>query len=312
MLGWLAIGFLAPAAHPQSSATAPPQTPPADRSFDVNQPMDHPEALSGVWESSDGRGGAVGIHLELMTMVPGDADSPVWVPQSWQHFNLGVFEREGPELVFGEENYFTNDPSGGRVTFEKGSLRLHFATSRARIPSVDLDLFREPDGCWRGRFHRGSFDSVVTLCRPTPGPSVALSPLVGTWSGDHGRPCVHIFESPAGTFTGWSDTLEIPGQIVFGHNSPGPHQLYQNYGDRAKVNLTGNGEISVEFNAYSAGCCSQRFAGKISADGFTIQGDFTRSPNQNPHRWTKMPGDSCVDPTTLHSFQPTGSPSSKK
>jgi hypothetical protein len=43
----------------------------------------HLEALSGVWEASDGRGGAVGILLELTTSLSGDADPPVWTPQGW-------------------------------------------------------------------------------------------------------------------------------------------------------------------------------------------------------------------------------------
>lgn len=121
--------------------------------------------LSGVWEASDNQGGAVGIHLVLLTTVSGDADPPAWLPQSWQHLELGVFQRRGPELVFGDENYFSDSPRGGSVTVENDHLQLHFAATVKTDLSFDLDLTRESDGCWHGRFHRGDFDSAVTLCR---------------------------------------------------------------------------------------------------------------------------------------------------
>lgn len=294
LLGVFAVGFLMPTARSQSSVSTSPQTSPDDRSFYLNQPVEHPEALSGVWETSDVHGGAVGIHLELMTMVPDDVDPPVWSPQSWQHLSVGLFQREGSEIAFGDENYFDDSIRGGSVTLNNGRIQLHSVSTRKDMLSFDLDLFHQPDGCWHGRFHRGSFDSVVTLCRPTPGPRIAPSPLIGTWSKDHGGGCIHIFETGTGTFTGWSDALEIPWQVVFARNIPKPHQLYENYGDLAKVHLVNNGEVSLEFEAYNPMCCSHLFIGKLSADGSSLQG------KQGPFAaiWTKVHRDSCVDSTT--------------
>jgi hypothetical protein len=314
MLGLFAIGLLASSSYAQSSAAATlPETPPEDRSFYLNQPVDHPEALSGVWETSNGHGGAVGIHIELMTSVSDDADPPAWTPQLWQHLELGVFERKGPELVFGEEGYFADDLRGGGVTLKNGRLQLHFVSRWEDTPSVDLDLLHQPDDCWRGRFHRGGFDSVVTLCRPTPDSTVTPSPLVGTWSSDYGG-CIHIFESEPGTFTGWSDALQIPGRTIYGRSEPEPHGLLEAYGDLAKVNLDDSGEVSLEFNAYSGFCCSQLLKGKLSADGSTIQGRFATGLNQFPHtaKWTKMPGDSCVKPSTLPKHPSAPCPDSEK
>ena len=56
LVGMLAVAFFARPPRSQSSVTRKPETPPGDRSFYVNQPVDHPEALSGVWQTSDGQG----------------------------------------------------------------------------------------------------------------------------------------------------------------------------------------------------------------------------------------------------------------
>ncbi len=310
MLGLVALSALASAAHAQSGVTTTPETPPEDRSFYLNQPVDHPEALSGVWETSNGHGGAIGIHLRLMTSVSGDADPPVWTPQLWEHLELGVFERKGPELVrFGEENGFADDSRGGAVTFENGRLQLHFVSPWEDTPSVDLDLLQQPDGCWHGRFHRGSFDSVVALCRPTADSATPASPLVGTWSSDYGG-CIHIFETRAGTFTGWSDSLEIPGHIIF--SDPGPHSLLETYGELAKVRVADDGVISLEVGAHNGMCCPNLFEGKLSTDGSEIQ-RIPPPPNvvRFPPRWTKMAGDSCVDPAAVRKLHPKVCPSGK-
>lgn len=224
-----------------------------------------------MWQTSDGQDGAVGIHLLLGTAVSGDTDPPIWNPQLWQYLEVGIFQRNGPEIAFGDENFSSDSVRGGSVLLTDGRLQLHFVSSWKDTPSVDLDLLHQPDGCWHGRFHRGSFDSTVTLCRPTPGPSIEPSPLIGTWSsgrGDSG--CIHIFETGSGTFTGWSDALEVPGLIIFSPNT-GPHLFSENYGELAKVQLTNNRFVSLEFSAYSPICCSHLFVGTLSADGSTIR-----------------------------------------
>ena len=59
-----------------------------ERSFYLNQPVLHPEALSGIWETPIGNGGAVGICLRLATKLPDDSRIP-WTPQAWQHLEVG-------------------------------------------------------------------------------------------------------------------------------------------------------------------------------------------------------------------------------
>jgi hypothetical protein len=305
--------LLVPSIHPQDSVTTQGEEIPGTRSFYFGHLVDRPEAISGVWEAPDGRGGAVGIHLDLSTIVSDDLDPPAWTPQSWQHLNFGVFQRRGSEIAFGEEGYFADDPRSGSVTLEADHLQLHFISAREDTPSVDLDLFRQAGDCWHGRFHRGSFDAVVTLCRPTPGPEIKQSPLVGTWllGPVPGSGCIHIAQTGATNFTGWTDALELPGHTIYGPNYPGPRSLLQSYGHLAKVALSGDDQVSLELGAYSAMCCSHRFTGRLAADGTTISGDFPPGPNQSPNAgvWTKRPGNTCVVAADLPKTRPKCEPS---
>jgi len=315
-LALLLAALVTPGFWPQSSVTTGAEANPGDRSFYLDQPVGHPEALSGIWEASNGQGGAVGIHMVLMTNVSGDADPPAWTPQKWQHLEFGVFQRKGPEMAFGEEGFFADDPRGGSVTLQNGRLRLHFISTWKDTPSVDLDLMRQEGDCWHGRFHRGSFDSVVTLCRPTPGSEVRQSPLVGTWAQftGLGSGCIHIAQIGRDTFAGWSDSLEIPGKVIFGNNIPGPHWLFQEFGTLARVHMNEDGEVSLELGAYNPMCCSRTFKGHLSTDGNMIVGDFPPGTNQSPHAavWTKMAEDSCVDPATLPKALPKACPPGQK
>jgi hypothetical protein len=109
----LFVGLLTSAVPPpwSSRTVATPQ----DESFYRGQQVQHPEALSGLWEASDGRVGAIGIHLQLDTSVPSEATSLNGVPQSWQDFQVGVFDRGGPTIQIGDQNYFSDSPRGGGV-----------------------------------------------------------------------------------------------------------------------------------------------------------------------------------------------------
>ncbi len=60
-----ASSLLVQTSLPQSSAIAQFTEPEEDRSFYLDHPVLHPEALSGIWETPSGSGGAVGIHLQL-------------------------------------------------------------------------------------------------------------------------------------------------------------------------------------------------------------------------------------------------------
>jgi len=295
----IAASFLMAVVLAQSRLSAQSQLPAEDRSFYLNEPVIHPEALSGIWESPNGQGGAVGIHLELASALPGDDDHVAWTPQAWQHLQVDVYERKGAERAFGEGNGFSDSQRGGGVQFEDGRLQLHFVSHWKNSLSIDLDLLLQPDGCWHGRFHRDNFDRVVSLCRPTPGAGVRLSALAGTWSAStrFGQRCVHVVQTGTDRFAGWSDSMIIPGHIRYGPGAPGPHQLFEYYGSLAKVEVAGDGQVSVEFGAYSGICCPHDFMGKVSGDGSTLEGEFPPGPNQAPYAasFAKMRGDSCVE-----------------
>jgi hypothetical protein len=74
----------------------------------LGQPVPNPESLSGIWEAPDGRGGAVGLHLQLTTVVPADVTRLSGVTQSWFSLQVGVYQRNGPTIQFGEENFFVD------------------------------------------------------------------------------------------------------------------------------------------------------------------------------------------------------------
>ena len=126
---------------PQTSTiNSVPVIQPDDRSPYLSSPVAHPEALSGLWETSNGHGGAVGIHLLLTTTVPGDVKTLHGTTQSWQSLEVGVYERKLATIQVGEQNYFSDSPRGGNVSFDMGRLRLHFVSRVASEPSMDLDL----------------------------------------------------------------------------------------------------------------------------------------------------------------------------
>lgn len=290
------------AAASHSAGSAPPsdvQQALADRrSFYLNRAVMHPEALSGIWVASNGRGGAVGIHLQLHTTLPSEASPLMWVPQAWQYLEVSVFERKGPEADFGVMNGFSDSVYGGGVRLENNRLRLHFIPMVRGVSGIDLNLLLRSDGCWHGRLHRGEYDSSVALCRPNAGRKVVRSRVVGTWSGSPGSgyPCIHIAQTDADRLTGWSDSLMVPGTRRFSREVV-DHTLNEYYGALAKVDTERDGKVSVKFGAYSAMCCSHLFVGELSADGATLKGEFAAGPGQFARSaiLTRMPGDSCVD-----------------
>jgi hypothetical protein len=105
--------------------------------------------LSGLWETANGHGGAVGIHLLLNTTVPATARTLSGVPQSWESLEVSAYERKGAAIKFGDENYFSDSPRGGNVRFDGRRLTLNFVGS----PSVDLDLQQQPMSEMPWRMH---------------------------------------------------------------------------------------------------------------------------------------------------------------
>ena len=70
------LSLLAQTGLSQSGAKAKLSETDEDRSFYLNQPIFHPETLSGIWETPNGNGGAVGIHLQLATKLLDDGRIP--------------------------------------------------------------------------------------------------------------------------------------------------------------------------------------------------------------------------------------------
>ena len=285
------LNLLAQTGLSQSGANAKLSETDEDQSFYLNQPVFHPEALSGIWETPNGNGGAVGIHLQLATKLPDDSRIS-WTPQAWQHLAIGVFERETTDEAFGNMNGFSDSIRGGGASYKDGRLVLHFDWLAKDPLIVDLDLRLQANGCWHGRFHRNSFDRVVSLCRPTPSRPFRLNPLVGTWSQTNGfgESCLHIAQTGPDTFTGWTDSLQIPGKILYAPTIPFPHQLYENYGSPLKVERFSSGIVRITFGAYSGICCPHAFLGKLNADDSMLKGNFDPAPAT----FARTSGDSCV------------------
>jgi hypothetical protein len=262
--------------------------PEGDRSLYIGRPVVDPEGLSGLWEVSNGHGGAVGIHLKLFTSVSADAQTDrrtlAGVEQLWQYLEVAVYERHGATLVSGEEIYFSDSPRGASVKMEDGRLQLHFVSQHANTPSVDLDLVKQGDR-WIGRLHRGSFDSEVTLERPGAGVEKS-SAIAGTWVGT-GNGCMHIVEQAPSVFTGWFDSLQVPGAMRYAPSVEKPRRLLEMYGRLMKVQTGSDGNVSFEFDPFTPICCSHTFVGKLGANSKTIEGAWP------PGSWKKMSHNSC-------------------
>jgi hypothetical protein len=237
-----------------------------------------PESLSGLWETSNGQGGFVGIHMILGTSVAPDAKTDGrtlnGVEQQWEYLTLGVYEQKGAEFSLGEGNYFSDSAATAAVRIEDGHLVLHFVSPATGMPAVDLDLWKKEGDRWVGRFHRASFDEQVTLNRPGGGMKTHDA-ITGVWTSS--RRVVHIGEQKLGQFAGWSDVLQIPGTIRF---APGikPGRFFETYGDRVKVRRAGERGVLFEFGAYSVNCCPRTAAGILSNDGREIKAGDTATP----------------------------------
>jgi hypothetical protein len=237
------------------------------------KPVTDPEGLSGLWETSNGHGGFVGIHMVLGTSVAPDARSNgrtlEGVEQLWEYLNLGVYEQKGPEFVVGDAGYFSNISKDAPVRIEDRHLQLHYASRGRGLSAVDLDLTKKGDS-WVGRFHRGSFDQQVTLERPGAGLKTRNG-VAGTWkSVGYLSRVVHVGEQAPGQFVGWADALQIPGAVRFGP-SVQPQRLFEIYGERVRVQRAGEAGVMFEFGAYSGVCCALIWAGKLSADRNSIE-----------------------------------------
>lgn len=197
-------------------------------------------------------------------------------------------------LHVGEENYFGDTLRGGGVRYDENRLTLHDS-------GFDLDLRRIRGNGWSGRFHRKEFDSVVTLIRPRNKARTKKAWPVGTWKEGRSGPgetCLHIAETAAGDLTGWSDTLLAGALRGLRLTYQSRHTPWNVTATSLRLTLLRNGAVSVELSAYTAICCSHRFAATPAKNGTVMSANWAEGPNQASHKseWSKMPGDTCIVP----------------
>src|ERR1035437_5558677 len=246
-----------------------------DQSFDLGKSVPHPEELSGVWETPDGHGSAIGHHLMLDTTAPVDATTLVGTEQAWHHLVVDVYHRVGAVLQFGEENTFSDSLHGGGVRYQDGQLTLHSG-------SVDLDLRRVDGNNWSGRVHCREFDSQIRLSRPEAQAKSKHSWLVDTWRDESICPgiyCIHVVETILGEFIGWSDYLFTWGNVHFRPDARKPLYSLEHYGDLVKVRAAKRDTASIELGAYVGLCCPHAFVGTPAKDGAVMRADWPEGPN---------------------------------
>jgi hypothetical protein len=296
----MACTFSTPwSAHAQETiALVTPTAPAHDKSFYVDKPIAHPEELSGIWEVPDGHGGAVGIHLILSTTVPADTITLVGVEQVWLNLQLGIYQRAGTVLQFGEENFFSDSPRGGSLRYDNGRLTLH-------DKEFDLDLLRISGDRWSGRIHRQGFDATTILTRPGAGTAKSEPWLVGTWqTGDQSvQSCLHITQQAPGEFVGWRDSLTALESSRCPSSLPKPPNFYERYGDLLKIRIinssnaaTDSSNVSIERNAPGEMCCSYPFIVTPGDNGTVMKEVWPSGSNQPPPQtvWKKMSGNTCI------------------
>ena len=263
-----------------------------DQSLYAGRVVEHPENLSGLWETPVGTG-AVGIHLILTTTILAEAKTLSGTEQRWSSLSVGVYERKGAFIEFGDENFFTDSSRDAPVEFEAGHLRLRFR-------SVDLDLVQQAGSSWVGRLHRGAFDSNVTLRRSNVSEQATASPYAGTWLEESslGPRCLHVIATDKSDFMGWSDSLQILGSVHYANGLQPPETATEGYGNLVKVRVAKDGKATFALNANSPACCSHTFAGSVNEDGTMLIGNWVAGPNQAERKssWKKISGDSCTTP----------------
>ncbi len=192
-------------------------------------------------------------------------------------------------------SFFTTGANGG-ASWDGRRLRIDF-THTSNLPETHLDLlWDEANQTWRGRFDRGLFRAeAITLRRPA---FREHSMLTGTWY-EHGvgsHTCLHIAQAADGSFTGWSDALQVPGQLRFANGLKPPEHTLEQYGVLAKVRPVLPDRVDVELWAYYGLCCPHPFTASLAPGGASLIGEWTGRMNDvpRPAHWVRVPGDSCI------------------
>jgi hypothetical protein len=259
------------------------------------QELSHPEKLAGRWEASDGQGGEIGMNILLSTTIPGSATDPIGVPQTLEDFQIGIYQRSDTDVKPLGFNFFATSV-GGAATWDGWHLRINLQR-KADLPEIHINLaWNDVTRVWTGSFERQAFrNKAITLKRPArPQRNV----FVGTWFGrnDLMNNCLHIAQAQDGTFTGWSDDIQIPGRIRYANGLLPPERIMEHYGEIAKVKVSEPDHIEVELRAYTPMCCSHPFSAVISPDRKSLVSNWPAGPNQAPRSamWTRVEGESCI------------------
>jgi hypothetical protein len=266
------------------------------------QQIDHPERMSGSWETSDG-GSVYGLHIQLTSLVVGAPVTLAGARRTWSDAILEVYLRTGSARKLGDGNGFSADSPD--VRWDLGHLLVNYAGSSG-TPAVNLNLIFDPSrNIWTGRFHCGTFDREVVLRRPHPSRGIAKSPFVGTWRRDGPmNNCIHIVQNENGSLAGWSDDLSMPGAFRYANGIRPPRETYERYGAIALVEATAAGIVTLELKALTPTCCSITYVGRLASNGKEIRElQRVRTLQSN---WKRMPEDSCIadDPKGLSGASP--------
>ena len=140
----------------------------------------------GIWEASNGKGGAVGINLWEVSSSLGHGGPPVSDNEALHAvLQIGVYERSGEVVHCGEENFFDTgwqghkDP-GVRSEYTDGLLAVVYPQFPREVAmNVELRWNQRTD-VWEGRFHSGGFDHAITLRRAPARPNHDQSLCIGS------------------------------------------------------------------------------------------------------------------------------------
>jgi len=297
----------------QSGLPEPPPAPPAP-------------AIAGLWETGDGRGGEVGMVVEVQTRPPAFANSPLTKEEiDGEGISFCVYQRRGVDgNPFSQHNCFGYNHGGWEhAQWDGQRLTIDFdpAIATQDLPRLRVDLrWEEKAATWSGAFARGEFQSdAVVLQRPAVAAGVTVNPFVGTWfyqseEAKHPRPartiyserpgltamsttnqCLHVAEDGEGALSGWQDNIAVPSPdrfVVNGIAQPVPAPG-GTYGMQVKVTQPEIETIVVDRAAFMAGAGGRPGSGPrltISADGKTLTSS-QRAPIPGPGGpmvWTRV------------------------
>ena len=259
------------------------------RSVYEGVPIQHPDDLAGIWDAPDGRGGTVGLNLVLWTTISANRTKVAGSPQAWQSLTAILYDRRGAVADRNERNVLADSAEQGMLRYQNERLTGHWK-------NVDLDLRRGRGHTWAGQFHRGNFNQMIVLHRPTSQSRSSHGWFLGTWLERFASTemCVHLGREPDGTFVGWTDALGELGNVRYASNEPKPRLTSEAYGEPAEVHPEGANGVSVELNVLSGWCCPAGFDATQRQPN-TMRIEWHGSMSKPPGLLRRVAGESCVE-----------------